>query len=415
MGTTTAGIGRRGPDTATLAASAGLKFRGTLPDDPFPLPPLPSARRADPAAEAPPVPEAPAWSPVTVAVPLFAVVWVCFGALAAAATAPPPADVAGLGHVVAMGAGVVALVLLTLSVAHTQVSGLRPRPGMVGVVALGVGQGVVAQVIGSGHHDLWGVGGWVFVLIGVAVPLAWLGGHFQRGVRRQRVERHASLIASWIERARHQAHQTVESVQRHDVRSMLFVIDGAAGALADDGLSAEQRASFGEMLAEGVQRLGTLMDVRSEEIHPFAVDGVARAVVHAERKAGRRVTAQVPAPLTAVGRAADVVAVLRTLVTVAARKSAAGVQIRSEVEGGAVVVRVEPSAAEHLPLLAQSWEEIWAETFKVSLKGDEEAIDLYVAARLLAEQGADLWSTAGRSRFAVRLPVLADTSSQEES
>jgi hypothetical protein len=282
-------------------------------------------------------------------------------------------------------------------------------------VALGLGQGVAARLLSSGDTDLWGVGAWVFVLIGVAVPLAWVGGQFQRGVRRQRVEQDATLTASWIARARHQAHQTVQSVHRHDVRSMLFLIDGAARTLADDTLSAEQRASFAEMLADGVERLRALVDVRSEEIEPFAVDGVARAVVHAERKAGRPVKADLPTPLTAVGRAADVAAVLRTLVSVTARKSSGEVQLRGGVDGGAVILWVEPAAADELPLFTGNWEEIWAETFKPTRNADEESVDLYVAARLLAEQGADVWSTTGRARFAVRLPLVSVPGSQEEA
>jgi hypothetical protein len=64
-------------------------------------------------------------------------------------------------------------------------------------------------------------------------------------------------------------------------------------------------------------------------------------------------------------------------------------------------------------LLSRSWEEIRVESFKLSSRPDEEGVDLFVAARLLAEQGADLWSTAGRTRFAVRLPALPDPSSED--
>ncbi len=416
MGTPTTAAIWREPTIGLRADRSNLKFRGPLPlIDPSPLPPLPSLRRADLAVETPPLPEAPTWSPVRVALPLFAVVWVCFGALAAAVTTPLEADVAGLGRVLAMGSAVVALVLVTLSVAHTQVSGLRPRPATLGIVALGLAQGLAAQFLGSGPGDLWAVAAWVFVFIGGAVPLAWVGGQFQSGVRRQRVERHESLTASWIERARHQANQTVQSVHRHDARSMLFVIDGAARTLADPTLSPEQRASFAEMLAEGVERLGALIDVRSGEIEPFAVDGVAKAVVHAERKAGRPVKTEMPSPLTAVGRAADLTAVLRTLIAVTARKTTGEVQLRGEVHDGAVVVRVEPAGAADRPLLIGNWEEIRAETFKPTQNEDDAAIDLYVAARLLAEQGADVWSTTGRARFAVRLPVVAVSGVQEEA
>jgi hypothetical protein len=354
-----------------------------------------------------------------VSLALFAAVWACFAALAVTGTdSPAGGDVARLGHILATGAAVVALVFVTLSVAHTQVSGLRPQKVVVGVVVLGLIQGRVAAVLASGPSDLWGPAAHVFELIGFAVPLAWVGGQFQRGVRRQRVEQHASLAAGWIERARLQAHQTVQDAHRHDVRSMLFVIDGAGRALTDPGhsLIEDDRLAFSSMLTESVARLGALMDVRSEEIQPFAVDGVARAVVHAERKAGRSVTADLPAGLTAVGRAADVAGVLRTLIEVTARAAATGVRLRGGAQDGAVVGVVEPAGAEPPPLLAGSWEEIWAETFKASLAGDEEAIDLYVAARLLADQGADLWSsTAGRARFAVRLPAPAESDVKDET
>jgi len=416
MGTTTTARLWRMPMPAP-DDHAGLTARRTRPLHAVTsLPPLPAPRPGGPDALHSPVPKAPTWSPFSVAGPLFAVVWVCFGALAASVTTPPAADVAGLGRVLAVGSAVVALVLLTLSVAHVQVSGLRPHPPAAAALALGLAQGLLAQSLGSGSDDLWGVGAWVFVLIGLAVPLAWVGGQFQSGVRRQRVELHESLTASWINQARQQANQTVQSVHRHDVRSMLFVIDGAARTLADSTLSPEQRASFAEMLAEGVERLGALVDVRSGEIEPFALDALARAVVHAERKVGRVVKSDVPTPLTAVGRAADVTAVLRTLVSVAARKYAgADVHLGAAVEGGAVVVRVEPAGVGELPLLIGNWEAIRTETFKPSQNEDEVSIDLYVAARLLAEQGADVWSTSGRARFAVRLPLAAVPGSQEEA
>jgi len=401
----------RTPDRAEVVRS--FRFRGDAESlltglaEPAPLPPLPAVPRPEVTAALPAIPEAPHWSPLAISLPIFALVWACFAVLGTRVEVPPATEVAGLAQLLATGAAVVGLVLVTLVVAHTQISGRGPRPAVFGVVALSVTQGFTAAALGAGAHtDLWGVAAWVFVLVGLAIPLAWVGGQFQCGIRRQRVERSASLTASWIERARRQAHQTVESVHRHDVRSMLFVIDGAARTLVDAALSPEQRASFGEMLNDGVQRLGALMDVRSEEIQPFGVEDVVRAVAHAERKAGRRVTIDLPAGLTALGRAADVAAVLRTLVGVTGRKSNGDVQLRGEVCDGAIVVRVEPAGgAEAVPLVTGNWEQVWAESFKPSRQNDDESVDLYVATRLLAEQGADVWSTAGRACFAIRLRI----------
>ena len=137
-------------------------------------------------------------------------------------------------------------------------------------------------------------------------------------------------------------------------------------------------------------------------------------MVHVERKAGRPVTAILSDGLTAVGRAADTAAVLRTLVDLTARQSTTGVQVRSDAEDGVIVVRVEPSGAEDLPLLRNSWEQVWGDSFKSSSRSDDTMIDLFVAARLLGEQGADLWATAERDRFAVRLPIAPDSGAQED-
>ena len=92
------------------------------------LPPLPPPGPS--GADLPALPDTPSWSPLLIALPLFAAVWLCFAVLAATVTAPPSADVARLGVLLATGVAVVALVLLTLSVAHVQVSGLSPRPAV---------------------------------------------------------------------------------------------------------------------------------------------------------------------------------------------------------------------------------------------------------------------------------------------
>jgi hypothetical protein len=353
---------------------------------------------------------------LAVAASLFAAVWICFAALAANVTTAP-IDAAAFGHLLATGAGIVALVLVTLSVAQVEMSGRWPRPRVAVVAGLGAVQAIVAARTGSGAAgDVWLLGADVFVLIGFAIPLVWVGGDFHRGVRRQRVERRDSLVASWIDRARRQANQTFESVHRHDVRSMLFVIDGAARAMTDPTrpLADEQRDAFGGMLREGVSRLRSLVDVRSEETSVFPVGVTVEAVRHAERKAGLAVTSELPADLSAVGRATDVAAVLRTLIGFVAGRSPAGVQVRGALDGTAVVVRLEPAGAEPLALQTESWDEVWAEAFSASANTDDSSLELYVAVRLLAEQGADLWSTVGGDRFAVRLPAAMGPQTQED-
>ena len=402
----------------TLVAPEAVGSLATHPLPPVPAPEPESGPGplglvvAGPASPAP----APSWSPLWVALPLFAAVWLCFGVLSASVTVPPAADVARLAGLLSTGVCVVALVLLTLSVAHTQVSGLPPRPAVLGTLALGAGQALACVVIGTG---LWGIAARVFALVAVAVPLAWVGGQFQSGVRRQRAERDSSLIASFTDRARRQAQATVDSVHRHDVRSMLFVIEGATRVLGDPNLPADQRASFTQMLDESLGRLGALADVRTEEIQPFDVADVVRAVAHAERRAGRTLVADVPAGSMALGRSADLAAVLRTLSAITGSAGPGGIQMQvrvqaqADVKDGAVVLVVGPGDAEVRPLLSRNWDEIRVDSFKISSRADDTEMNLFVAARLLAEQGADLWSTAGRVQFAVRLSVPPDLTTEE--
>src|SRR6266508_916740 len=91
--------------TSPEKGAVALRFRGTTFDPALaPLPPLPLPRPSDPAAELPSIAEAPRWSPVAIAGPLFVAVWICFAALAASVSSPPTADIAALGHVLATGA-----------------------------------------------------------------------------------------------------------------------------------------------------------------------------------------------------------------------------------------------------------------------------------------------------------------------
>jgi hypothetical protein len=386
-----------------VVATFSPGLRDPARDASSPLPPLTGAGSGvDPYA-----PPGRHWSPPVVGAGLFAVTWVCFGALAAR-TSPASGDssLTDLGHLLAGSAAVLALVLATLTVAHRQVAGLWPRPVLLlGLAATGLAQARLAFLLAGSGSRLWAPAAHVFELVGFAVPLTWVAAEFHHGVRRQRDELTDSLLAAHVEVVRHQARQTVEAVQRHEVRSMLFAVDGAARPLADESLAmtAADRVAFGRMVLEGAERLGKLMDVAPDEVQPFAADGVAKAVVHAERKGGRTVRSSVPVGLRAVGRAADTAGVLRTLVSAVAA-AGADVALRAEADGPVVAIRVEAADSPDLPLDTAAWRPV-----DVAATDPQAGADLYVAARLLAEQGGDLWEASG-PRFAVRLPAAEDQS-----
>jgi hypothetical protein len=164
------------------------------------------------------------------------------------------------------------------------------------------------------------------------------------------------------------------------------------------------------MVDEGIGRLTGLMEIRPDEIAPFAADAVARSVVHAERKAGRTIAAALPAGLNALGRSADVITVLHTLcgsLSASASGHDPAVRITGEAQDGAVVLYVETADADASPLSVENWRYIQVESLCSGAEaGEQDKSALYVAARLLADQGADLWATSGAvRRFAVRLPA----------
>ncbi|HEV7862490.1 MAG TPA: hypothetical protein VGR20_07305, partial [Acidimicrobiia bacterium] len=70
---------------------------------------------------------------------LFALTWACFAGLVAWRSSVPSAgDLSRLGHLLAAGAAVVALVLVTLAVAQRQVAGDWPGPILLAVAGAGV-------------------------------------------------------------------------------------------------------------------------------------------------------------------------------------------------------------------------------------------------------------------------------------
>jgi len=215
---------------------------------------------------------APRRSPLVLAGALFPLTWACFAALVVWRSSVPSAgDLTRLGHLLAGSAAVLALVLVTLVVAQRQVSGLWPDRVQFAVAGAGVVQARLAFVLAdAGSARLWAPAAHVFELVGFAVPLIWVAAEFHHGVRRQRDELADSLIAARVHHLRHQARQTVQAVQRHEVRSMLFAVDGAARALADESLtmSDADRVAFGRLVVEGAERLGGLMDVAPKRSSP---------------------------------------------------------------------------------------------------------------------------------------------------
>jgi hypothetical protein len=120
--------------------------------------------------------------------------------------------------------------------------------------------------------------------------------------------------------------------------------------------------------------------------------------------------------LRGVGRAEDLAVVLRTLLR-SIQAGPGGVILRGELWGPAVVLLLEPAETAHNLHPAADWTIVPADRPGPELGVDrgEEALDRYVAARLMGEQGGDIWTTAhtgGQVSFAIRLPAARPTTEE---
>ena len=268
----------------------------------------------------------------------------------------------------------------------------RPADTAVAIVVLGLAQSRLALAIAPNPDAAQVLGSHVLQLVAFAVALAVIGSEFGRQVSTQQTQLLDSIVVIGADRARREARRTLQSAHAHDVRSALFAVDGAAQtlALSYDTLSPADRATLTGMLSTGVARLRGLVDARIEDIEPFSVDAVVHSVARAKHRAGVEVNVEVAPGLQAVGRVADLAAALQSLI-----------DALSPSAGGA-------------PLVLRGWPEDGFAHISVAgpdrLSPSATSVAVYVARRLIEEQGGSLQIEAGgsgQSEFVARLPMAA--------
>lgn len=356
---------------------------------------------AGPMPRLAPIPAAGAVTVVVLALSAALQFWPDFAEVLVMAVTPHPATANGAPGQLVMAAvfGGLAIVALGLGIGPIRSSG----DAVVGVVALGLAQARLALGLAPGAASSWVTASHLFQLAALAVGLGLVSAEFSRRASRQRNQLFDSFVAARADGARRQARQTIESGRRHDLRSALFVLDGAARTLAEKSaqLSDADRRALGRMLTTGVEQLGELVDLRIEGTADLALDTLCRSLVHAEQRAGAQVTTAVPDGLRAVGRPDDLGVVLRTLLRT--MRPQQPLVVRGEHHGATVALIVQPASVAAGPATTD-----WAPVVPTALAVGDDALDLYIATRLLAEQGADLLIASHRGglvSFAVRLPA----------
>ncbi|HEX2040720.1 MAG TPA: HAMP domain-containing sensor histidine kinase [Acidimicrobiales bacterium] len=316
----------------------------------------------------------------------------------------------------AVAHALVAGVVLLLAVRFWVCADARDRPlyAWLALMLLGLGEARMALAVTYPAGSLWLAAsrilrfeGVLFALMGVNRDL-----HEQHARQATALRRSQARVRS-IEAQREAERQALEERQ-HDVRSALFAIGGVADLLgrSHDELDAGTVDALTHALGAEVSRLQELVAARErEEPRPFPVCEVIEPVVLLERSSGHDVTLDVDDRLVAVGRPTETVQVLRNLLDNAARYApGTPVEVRGEVRDDWVVVTVADKGP-GVPVAERRTVFERARRGSTSAGTEGSGLGLYVASRLMREQGGDLWvadNPGGGAAFAMSLPAAGD-------
>jgi len=204
--------------------------------------------------------------------------------------------------------------------------------------------------------------------------------------------------------------QAAAEERAHEARSALAAIEGATRTLEHyrDRLPQETQAALSTAISGEIRRLQRLVSVEesSGEIAEFSLAESLAPIVASERARGVLVDVRVAGDLNVVGRASATEQVIQTLFD-NARRYAPGsrMTVRAERDDGWVVLRIEDRGPGVPPEQREA-------IFQRGVRGDNASdiagsgLGLYVAAKLMQDQGAELWvddRPGGGASFAMAL------------
>lgn len=312
--------------------------------------------------------------------------------------------------------GAVAILLVVLAVAYWRDGRHRHRTlhAWLGLMLFGIVQSRLAFALTFPVGTLWLSGSRILRMEALLFVLMGINRELQEGFSRQQHEvRRTTAAVQWLETQR-TAEQQAVAERSHDVRSALFAIGGVAELLnrSHDDLDAGTMEALTQALGAEVARLQELVAVQEREAPvPFRLLEAISPVLLLERSNGLDVTCTVDEHLVVVGRAKETAQVMRTLLD-NARAYAPGspVIVRSERRDDWAVLVVEDCG----PGVPPSERPAIFERSRRGTTADGtpgSGLGLYVAARLMREQGGDIWVTdrpGGGASFVVSLSAHND-------
>ena len=323
---------------------------------------------------------------------------------------PVPTTTELLGQV-AVGAALVALAMGYWRSARSQ---RRTLHAWVALMLLALAQSRVMLALTFPAGTLWLAGSRILRMEGLFFALLGANRELHEGITTQQSAlRRTSARLRSIEVQR-EAEQAALEERRHDVRSALFAIGGVAELLGrrHDDLDAGTMEALTQALGAEVDRLQTLVaEKQREELQPFTLNDALEPVILLEQSNGFDLTCRINPSLRALGRPKETAQVLRNLLDNA----------RLYAPGSPVVVRAERRDDWAVLLVEDGGPGVPADErqsiFERSRRGttsdgtDGSGLGLYVARRLMREQGGDLWVTdraGGGASFVLSLPIPPD-------
>lgn len=323
---------------------------------------------------------------------------------------PVPTSTELLGQV-AVAAALVALAVGYWRSARTQ---RRTLHAWVALMLLALAQSRVMLALTFPAGTLWLAGSRILRMEGLFFALLGANRELHEGITTQQSAlRRTSARLHSIEVQR-EAEQAALEERHHDVRSALFAIGGVAELLGrrHDDLDAGTMEALTQALGAEVERLQTLVAGKQrEELQPFTLNDALEPVILLEQSNGFDLTCRISPSLRALGRPKETAQVLRNLLDNA----------RLYAPGSPVVVRAERRDDWAVLLVEDEGPGVPADErqsiFERSRRGttsegtDGSGLGLYVACRLMREQGGDLWVTerpGGGASFVLSLPIPPD-------
>lgn len=218
--------------------------------------------------------------------------------------------------------------------------------------------------------------------------------------------------------AKVRAEQLLAQERAHEARNALTAIEGASRTLETyrDRLDAETQRGLSRAITHEIARLQHLVsaDDRPRESQAFALAETLASVVVGARAQGTTVEVRVPDDLVACGRPGETAEVVQNLIENARRYAPGSVVfVRAYPQGDRVVVRVEDRGPGVPPTEREA---IFQRGFRGrgAADADGTGLGLYICARLMREQGGELWvedRVGGGASFALRLLTPAAAAS----